>query len=44
MKKEIKKEKKANKVGFLKSIYQRIISVFRFNKKKALPEPDENKK
>ena len=42
LKKEIKKEE--NKISFFKRFYQRMISIFNFNKEKALPESDENKK
>ena len=44
LKKEIKKEEKENKPKLWKNIYQKIISIFKFNKNKALPEPDENEK
>ena len=42
LKKEIKKEE--NKISFFKKIYQKIVSIFKFNKEKSLPEPDDNKK
>ena len=42
LKKEVKKEE--NKVGFFKRFYQKIMSIFKFNKEKALPEPNEDKK
>ncbi|MBR2290599.1 MAG: transglutaminase domain-containing protein [Clostridia bacterium] len=43
MKKEIKKEQNENKVSIWKKIYLKMISIFKFNKKKALPAPDEKK-
>ena len=43
-KKEIKKEQKEIKIGFWKRFYQKMVSIFKFNKTKALPEPDENRK
>lgn len=42
LKKEIKKEK--NKVGFFKKIYQKLVGIFKFNKSKALPEPEDDNK
>lgn len=44
MKKEIKREQKENKIGFWKKIFQKVVSVFKFNKEKALPEPESDKK
>ena len=44
MKKEIKKEQKENKIGLWKRIYQKMISLFKFKKEKALPEPEEKEK
>ena len=42
---EVKKEiNGSDKLGFLKSIYLKILSIFKFNKDRALPDPNENKK
>ena len=38
------KREKGKKIWFLKKAYQKIISLFMFNKKKALPGPNESKK
>jgi len=43
VKKEIQKEQK-EKVSLWKRICQRIISIFKFNKARALPAPEEEKK
>lgn len=40
LKKEIKKE---NKISIWKKIYQKLMSIFKFNKGRALPEPEGNK-
>lgn len=42
LKKEVKKEQ--DKIGLLQKLYQKIMSIFKFNKVKALPNPNENKK
>ena len=42
--KEIKKEESEKKLNFFQKIYLKILSIFKFNKDKALPEPDEDKK
>ncbi len=44
VKKEIKKEEKEKKISGFKKLCQKILRIFKFNKNKALPEPDENKK
>ena len=43
-KKELKKEENEVKINLFKKIYLKILSIMKFNKDKALPEPDENKK
>lgn len=42
LKKEIKNEE--NKVGFFQKIYLKILGIFRFNKSKALPAPEDEDK
>ena len=44
MKKELKKEQNEGKIGFWKTLYLKIISIFKFNKKNALPAPEEKEK
>lgn len=46
-KKEIKKEQKKENIkkeSIWKRIYQKLVSIFKFNKDKALPAPEEDKK
>ena len=41
--KEIKKEQKVNRISIWKRLTQKMISMFKFNKSKALPEPENTK-
>lgn len=43
VKRELKKEKKENKISLWKKICQKYVSIFKFNKEKALPEPGSKK-
>jgi len=44
MKKEIRKEQNEGKLSFWRKLYLKIISIFKFNKEKALPAPEEKEK